>query len=339
MPIIRLAHQNETPTREQTDRYGQTVGVIESHQQQVLEVGSHYWGDGDSNYFAVVLLPDGRVEEIGYCSTYCSGYARTCEAIVDAPQSEMERYLESKRRRHETTDLRLGSDRQDLDWHTARKGAFVRVVAGRKVPVGLEGRVFWSGDSKFGLRVGISPSDGGEGVFTAHSNIEVLEQPDLGLDPCGRAYDLPNPYLPAANRPEPSAPIEIPDLPAERPLFRQTRLAMLRAGAEPIRYWGWAVAPYPHDGAPHTLFFALHLQGQSNWGVVRAQAKAFRAPNGEQLLAWLTRRSALPEPEYQPAPIPSFVDPRTDRGARFLVETSHAAAAEPTGVSIELPAD
>lgn len=338
MPVIRLANSNETPTREIT-RGDRGVGIVESHVGRVLEVGSTYWGDGDSAFHAVVLRDDGTHELVGYCSTYCPGQHGICEAAVDAPEAALEAYLEAKRRQGEASGLTIDSARGDAEWHTARKGALVRVVAGRKVPVGLEGRVFWTGESQFGTRVGISPLDGAEGVFTAHANIEVLEQPTLGLDPCGRAYELPNPYLPGSNRPEPAAPTEIP-VPADlRPHFARTRLAMLRAGEEPIRYWGWAVVPYPSEthGRPEQ-FFALHLQGQSNWGVVRAQARAFRAHDAETLLAWLTRRSALPEPDYLPAPIPAFADPRRDTGARFLVEASHQALAAPAGVSLDLPA-
>lgn len=338
MPITRLVNRDETPTR-QIDLRGQATGVIETHALRVLEVGSTYWGDGDSAYHAVVLRDDGGHEMVGYCSTYCPGAHGICEAVVDAPEEALEAYLEEKRRTGEANSLSIGSSRADAVWHTARKGALVRVVAGRKLPVGLEGRVFWSGDSRFGTRVGISPNDGSEGVFTAHTNIEVLEQPELGADPCGRAYDLPDPYLPGRNRPEPSAPLELPALLPARPVFTQTRLAMLRAGDDPVRYWGWAVAPYPVETAGRVEhYFALHLQGQSNWSVVRAQAKAFQATDPETLLAWLTRRSALPEADYLPAPIPAFCDPRSSAGARFLVETSHATLAEPTGVSVELPA-
>lgn len=54
-----------------------------------------------------------------------------------------------------------------------KKGVEVKVVKGRKVPVGTTGMVFWVGDTKFGERVGIN-TPGGETVWTASSNVEVI---------------------------------------------------------------------------------------------------------------------------------------------------------------------
>lgn len=55
-------------------------------------------------------------------------------------------------------------------------GRNVKVVRGRKVPVGTTGRVFWTGDSKYGTRVGIELASG-ERVFTATHNVEVEVDP------------------------------------------------------------------------------------------------------------------------------------------------------------------
>ncbi len=59
------------------------------------------------------------------------------------------------------------------DLKTVRKGSDVKVVRGRKVPVGTTGKVFWIGDTAYGVRVGINTS-GGETVWTAVTNVEVV---------------------------------------------------------------------------------------------------------------------------------------------------------------------
>lgn len=53
-----------------------------------------------------------------------------------------------------------------------RKGKRVVVTAGRKVPKGTEGVVFWIGSGQWGTRVGFNTDDG-ETVWTALSNVEV----------------------------------------------------------------------------------------------------------------------------------------------------------------------
>jgi uncharacterized small protein (DUF1192 family) len=54
------------------------------------------------------------------------------------------------------------------------KGVTVRVVRGKKVPVGTTGIVVWSGPGHYGPRVGIKPAGGGEALFTDAKNVEVV---------------------------------------------------------------------------------------------------------------------------------------------------------------------
>ena len=53
------------------------------------------------------------------------------------------------------------------------KGVTVRVVRGKKVPIGTTGVVIWFGEGKYGPRVGIKPAAGGEAVWTDAKNVEV----------------------------------------------------------------------------------------------------------------------------------------------------------------------
>jgi hypothetical protein len=53
------------------------------------------------------------------------------------------------------------------------KGCTIRVVKGRKVPIGTEGRVFWMGEDSYGKsKIGIDA--GGERIFIAASNCAPL---------------------------------------------------------------------------------------------------------------------------------------------------------------------
>lgn len=54
----------------------------------------------------------------------------------------------------------------------------VRVVLGRKVPIGTEGEVMWMGDKGWGPSVGIRKVDGSV-VFTASKNVEVITMDTL----------------------------------------------------------------------------------------------------------------------------------------------------------------
>jgi hypothetical protein len=56
------------------------------------------------------------------------------------------------------------------------KGDRVVVVAGKKVPMGTTGKVFWTGETKYGLRVGFT--DGaGTTHWTAMGNVERDDAP------------------------------------------------------------------------------------------------------------------------------------------------------------------
>lgn len=56
----------------------------------------------------------------------------------------------------------------------AMKGETIKVVKGRKVPVGTEGVCFWVGENQYGWRVGFSTAEG-ETCWTALSNVEVVK--------------------------------------------------------------------------------------------------------------------------------------------------------------------
>lgn len=84
-------------------------------------------------------------------------------------------------------------------------GRSIKVVKGRKVPIGTVGNCFWSKYTKYGLRVGLMTADGTK-YFTAASNV-ALETPveeenyspfDREVTPRGPGLDSddPGPVVP-----------------------------------------------------------------------------------------------------------------------------------------------
>ena len=55
---------------------------------------------------------------------------------------------------------------------TVKWGRTVKVVSGRKIPVGTEGKVFWVGDTRYGRSVGLEIN--GRKQFTSIRNVEVV---------------------------------------------------------------------------------------------------------------------------------------------------------------------
>lgn len=68
---------------------------------------------------------------------------------------------------------RKEEEHKKLDYHK-----LVRVVRGRKLPIGTEGEIFWMGNTKFGPSIGLRLIDG-EKVFTSPRNVEVISLDEL----------------------------------------------------------------------------------------------------------------------------------------------------------------
>ena len=119
--------------------------------------------------YAVVYSPDENgnpvFSEVSYWTDlgYSEGWAQ-----VDAPAEVIQAYREMKREEQRVRD--------EAAYRTSLvRGAKVRVVAGRKIPVGTEAEVFWFGPCKFSYgkktNVGLL-LESGEKVFTSKSNVE-----------------------------------------------------------------------------------------------------------------------------------------------------------------------
>lgn len=125
-------------------------------------------GYHDSDFDALVWTEDGKPRWVEYDTTRGAGGGT---AKVDATDEVKAAYADYR----DKYVAAQKAERAREDAARVAKGKRVRVVKGRKVPVGTEGVVFWIGDSRWGLRVGLRPNRfGGEAVFTSIDNVEVV---------------------------------------------------------------------------------------------------------------------------------------------------------------------
>lgn len=138
-----------------------------THEGLVLRLGEHNYSD-DSDFYAEVWDDDAsRPAEIGYATT--RGWTYGNSATVDATPEVRGKYDAYKARL--AAEYRAACEA--LEAAVPHRGRTVRVVKGRKVPVGTVAEVAWyDPDGKWGARVGLD-IDGGR-VFLSASNVEVI---------------------------------------------------------------------------------------------------------------------------------------------------------------------
>lgn len=133
-------------------------------------------GYDDSDFFATVWDDDqGAVREVQYATT--RGWTYNNSASVDATDE-----VKAKARAwFEPKFAGFRAARATAEAATPAKGKRVKVVKGRKVPVGTEGTVFWEGEDRYARDYGLGKprrvgfkDDAGAKWFTAASNVEVI---------------------------------------------------------------------------------------------------------------------------------------------------------------------
>lgn len=149
----------------------------------VVETGSTYIGDGDSYYWSIVFDPYGEkpFKQVG------TGYWQ--EGWVDAPEELLEAYkgvkaAEAALAKANSVVKALASEVKEADWEfeAVKKGKWVQVVKGRKVPKGTVGQVKWVGEGQWGMRL-LMETLSGEEVWTALSNVEALVESTVAPKP------------------------------------------------------------------------------------------------------------------------------------------------------------
>ncbi len=154
----------------------------------VLATVEHNYHD-DSDFAAIVWdAAKGEPREVEYATTRFSTYRNS--ATVDATDEVRAAYAAWKAERAR----KAAEDAAAIEAEVPRVGRHVKVVKGRKVPLGTEGTVFWYGvdryartsyrafdDGRFGYRVGFK-TDGGDKWFTSATNVEVAEMASVGSE-------------------------------------------------------------------------------------------------------------------------------------------------------------
>lgn len=152
----------------------------------VVDYRSQYLGDGDSVGIIIVWDPiDKKTVEVGgqyENGVYSDGtrYGPNQFAEWDAtPEVKAEYTAYKAELERKAAEARRDAEIARRKWEEAKeaalpkKGRYVRVFKGRKVPVGTKGVSFWYGQTQYGYRVGLETSNG-EKFFTAADNVEVI---------------------------------------------------------------------------------------------------------------------------------------------------------------------
>jgi len=153
-------YHNTSPNEPATETYtGKVVGTYGR--------GTYH----DDYYYAIVYELDGEgtpvFDEVMYDST---AFGSGGWATVDAPEWVIEYRSELLRKKKQ--------EKEELEYRTdIQTGKQVKVVSGRKIPIGTIGEVFWMGAARYGTQVvtnvGIQLLSG-ERVFTSKINLEVV---------------------------------------------------------------------------------------------------------------------------------------------------------------------
>lgn len=147
-----------------------TTCKLYSHNGKIM---SDVW---DIVHYAVIVKEDGSYEEIRLGASEFINYKGT----VDAPKVIIECYdliQENERQlKLQQYEAKLQNQRKkiaELQAKIPAKGKTVKVVRGRKVPVGMVGTCFWVGDSAYGQRIGLK-TDSGDTIWVALKNCEAI---------------------------------------------------------------------------------------------------------------------------------------------------------------------
>lgn len=145
-----------------------------SHAGLVLKLGEYSFDCGyETASYAVVWNQERAAPETVELGSTRS--ATTHAATVDATPEILAAYQERRENIAAAMKAERDAEEKELQDAIPSRGKAVRVVRGRKVPIGTEARVFWYGDSGFGPSVGLELVNGSK-VFTAAKNVLVTSQ-------------------------------------------------------------------------------------------------------------------------------------------------------------------
>lgn len=184
MPIVHMTHSlEEVPegavnVRDLTELYIREVCeegratfkciAYDTHVGLCLHEGEHN-GYHDSDFYMVVWNEEKQQPETyEFASTrgWCGPAYGSRPDATEEVRAKYEAFQNVVRERREAE--RREAERKNPTW-----GKRVRVIRGRKLPIGTEGEIFWRGNSGYGESVGLRLADNSR-VFTALTNVEVI---------------------------------------------------------------------------------------------------------------------------------------------------------------------
>jgi hypothetical protein len=126
--------------------------------------------------YATVYKADLDTFEDVYVRAYFECDRGNMSAVVDATPAIQDLYaahLAVKKAEYALNEAKRSRTIAVAALKAPAKGRTVKVVKGRKVPVGTVGECFWVGSNDYGARVGIKDATGTK-HFTAASNVEAV---------------------------------------------------------------------------------------------------------------------------------------------------------------------
>lgn len=173
------AREQGLEVTETTAPDGKTVYGWTSHEGAVLSIFSKsvrimsdVWGRGT---YARVWTGNGY-DEVALAFDDMS-YEQYATATVDATPEVLAEVAAYEARLQAAREARIAAEREAharAECTGPRKGATLRVVKGRKVPVGTVGKCIWYGSGRYGDRVGIKVDGREDPYWTAASNCEAV---------------------------------------------------------------------------------------------------------------------------------------------------------------------
>ncbi len=170
-------------------------GTVE-YEGAVLATGERNYHD-DSDFYAVVWNGE-KVMSVDYDTTRGASSGSAVIDATDEVKALADDYLEE-------WYFKMLKRMDERDAATPAKGKVVRVVAGRKVPIGSEGEIFWAAERNFDpynrpsgkcLKIGIALSDEMETVTKTRrdgSTYTIEGHKDVGWT-YGKNVEVINPH-------------------------------------------------------------------------------------------------------------------------------------------------
>jgi len=110
-----------------------------------------------------------------FCGPWGHAEADASPELLAAHKAQEDAEVAARHAREQALRDERERKRREAEAREPRRGRWVRVVRGRKVPRGLEGFCFWTGGGRYGERAGVQVGENeGEVIWIALGNLEAV---------------------------------------------------------------------------------------------------------------------------------------------------------------------